>query len=608
MRYSLDTLLLRAIPEAISIGLTIMRIFITSTPAELETCQMMAVQAVRELGHEPILRDPVPRLGLDPVTACSKQISRVDAVLAIVGFRRARVPPGALGGDDLRSWTSWEVGSAFEHRIPVVALLAGEAFSPERETDPEAAALMQDLRGELARLSQTFDDEQGFRTAAEAALKTVRRESWTPGVTAGDLQLRGFEAPELPPVPYPLLLPYRHPELMAGRDEDLANLRRTLALPVTVVGLHAASGTGKSSLLAGGLVPVLRAEGRPVAFEHYPTEPGLTARLLGDLLEGPDPDQPVEVHDAREFVDRLLAVRRLADGATPLLVIDQFEDLLKDGGEPVLAELGPLLAASAQRLPGLDGPVCRWLLAYRQEYHGRVVEWLEDVLRQARALGRQGLDALPHDLSGTRFADWELLPLGTPRAGSGDALEAASRAFLNAIEKPLQYDAFPWTFAPGHAERLAEVFAQARLRHADDPLAPELQVVLAHLLDRAKGSDDDGVAMITVPDNIEELIDRALQQHVRRALDRAFPHDMAGTARLARTRALLVLRELADVHGRRDGGQAVDLLAEALGEQGHGVLEKLSTPQTRLVLRRRQGMPKPMYWPMIAWPRSWSRW
>lgn len=105
-----------------------MRIFITSTPAELETCQTIAVQMAQELGYEPILRDRVPRLGLDPVTACSKQISRVDAVLAIVGFRRAHVPPGALGGDGLRSWTSWEVGSAFEHRVPVVALLAGEGF------------------------------------------------------------------------------------------------------------------------------------------------------------------------------------------------------------------------------------------------------------------------------------------------------------------------------------------------------------------------------------------------------------------------------------------------------------------------------------------------
>ncbi|MCG8454727.1 MAG: SUMF1/EgtB/PvdO family nonheme iron enzyme, partial [Holophagales bacterium] len=564
-----------------------MRIFITSTPDELETCQMIAVQAVQELGHEPVLRDPVPRLGLDPVTACSRQIARADAVLAIVGFRRARVPSGQLGGDGLRPWTSWELGYGFEHRLPVVALLAGEGFGPERESDPEAVALMSDLRGELARVARVFDDEGSFRTEVEAAIKTVQRQSWTPGVTAGELRLRRFEALELPPTPYPVLLPYTHPDLMAGRDEDLADLRRTLALPLTVVGLHAASGAGKSSLLAGGLVPSLRAEGRPVALERHPTEPGLTSRLLGDLLEGEDPGQPIEVRDARGFVDHLLAVRRLADGATPLLVIDQFEDLLKDGAERTLAELGPLLAASAQRLPGIDGPVCRWLLAYRQEYNGRVMEWLEDVLRQARAVGLSGLETLPHDLSSPRrFVDWPLLPLGAPAAGSGDLLEAASQVFLQAIKKPLSLDTFPWAFAPDHAERLARAFGRARLRSHDAPLAPELQVVLAHLLEQAGEPAPDRPATVTVPEETDELIERALQQHLRRALDRAFPHELDSAARLARTRALLVLRELADEHGRRD--QAAHPAAEALGRQGHEILEKLSTPQTRLVLLRRR--------------------
>ncbi len=550
----------------------------------------------QELGHEPVLRDPVPRLGLDPVTACRRQVTRADAVLAIVGFRRAGVPAGELGGDGLRPWTSWELGHGFEHRLPVVALLAGEAFGPEREGDPEAAALMSDLRGELMRIARVFDDESSFRTQVEAALRTVQRPSWTPGLSVGDLRLRRHRAPVLPSTPYPVLLPYTHPELMAGRDGDLTDLRRTLGLPVTVVGLHAASGIGKSSLLAGGLVPTLRAEGRPVAFERHPTEPGLIARLLGDLLEGEDFEPAEESGNVRYFVDyfvdRLLIARRLADGLTPILVIDQFEDLLKDGGEGTLAELGPLLAGSAQRLPGIDGPACCWLLAYRQEYNGRVMEWLEDVLRQARAAGqpgagRPGLDALPHDLSSSRrFVDWPLLPLGTPPSGSGDALEQASRVFLRAIQKPLSHDAFPWVFAPGHAERLAHAFARARLRSPDDPLAPELQVVLAHLLEQAGEPDSDRPLTVTVPEETDELMDRALQQHLRRALDRAFPRDFDAAARSARTRALLVLRELADEHGRRD--QAVDPAIQDLSEQGHEILEKLSTPQTRLVLLRRR--------------------
>lgn len=575
-----------------------MRIFITSTPDKLESCQVAAVDVVRELGHEPVLRDPAARPGLDPVTACGRQVALTDVVLAIVGRQRGRVPSVSLGGDGFRPWTYWEVKSAFESRVPVVALLSTGAIDDEHEVDPEAVAVMTDLRGELARLGASFDNEESLRQVARDALRSVERQSWTPGITPGDLRLRNHPPPERPSLPYPLLLPYTHPDMMAGRDHDLADLCRTLARPLTAVGLYAASGTGKSSLLAAGLVPKLRAEGQPVAFDRYPSEPGLKQRLLEDLLETEHDE--VDVDDPRAFVDHLIVARRLADGATPVLVIDQFEDLLKDGAEATLAALGPLLAASAQRLPGLDGPVCRWLLAYRQEYHGRVVEWLQDVLRGARALanvdmsssrsGLESIDGLPHDLSGpARFADWPLRPLATPPAGVGDPVEAAARVFLDAIERPLDRGDFPWTFASGHAERLARSFAKARVQQPHAPLGPELQVVLAHLLERAAEPSKAKPQIIQVPENVAELIDRALEQHLCRALDLAFPLGQGAAARTARTRALLILRELADEHGRRQEGHAISPLARALGKEGHEVLEKFSTAQTRLVVRQQQG-------------------
>ena len=580
-----------------------MRVFITSTPDELESCQEAAVDVVRELGHEPVLRDPAARRGLDPVSACRRQVARADAVLAIVGWRRGRVPAVALGGDNLRPWSYWEVEGAFEHDLPVVALLAGEVFAPElREDLPEAHAVVADFRGELARLAAVFDDETDFRRLAHAKLRDIQRASQATKTT---WTLRRFPPPELPTHPYPLLLPYTHPDLMAGRDDDLADLRRILERPVTVVGLHAASGTGKSSLLSGGLVPALRAEGRPVAFVRHPAEAGLAARLLADLVEDVD---VTEAMDARGFVDRLVEVRQLADGAAPVLAVDQFEDLFKDGAQPARAAMGMLLAASAQRLPGTGGPPCRWLLAYRQEYHGKLVEWLGDVLRDARAppsdpprrgrdTGFEDIGTLPHDLSGpSRFVSWALRPLATPPPESDDPVEASARVFLDAIEKPLKLmrGAFPWTFAPGHAERLARAFAEARVRRLAAPLVPELQVVLAHLLDQAgelaltpdtaPGQPSPTPKVVEVPDEPAELIDRALEEHLRRALDLAFPHRRAGDARTARTRALLVLRELADVHGRREEGREADALARALGKEGREVLEKLSTPRTRLVL------------------------
>ncbi len=228
-------------------------------------------------------------------------------------------------------------------------------------------------------------------------------------------------------------------------------LRQLLAQPVPILGLHAPSGTGKSSFLYAGLVQGLRAEGRPVAFDRHPCEPGIVRRLLGDLLD--DDRAEVADDDPHAFVDRLGDVLRLAEKPA-VLVLDQFEDLLRfDDAVGARAVLGMLLAASVQRQPGLSDPPCRWLLAYRQEFHGKVFQWLSDVLRDGRAASAVAV-SLPHDLSGCeRFHAWPLLPLGTPAPGTDDRVTAAARVFQEAIERPLKLTSgdgeplYPWRFA-----------------------------------------------------------------------------------------------------------------------------------------------------------------
>ncbi len=438
--------------------------------------------------------------------------------------------------------------------------------------------------------------------AVAAALSGLEIESGEGD--ASDLSLRPWPPPELPAHPYPVLLPYQHPELLAGRERDVARLERLLRSPVPIHGLSAPSGTGKSSLLLAGLVPRLREGGRTVAFDRHPAEPGLAGRLVGDLLEvQTEGGIPVADADAEGFVALLVECEKLAGGVPPVLVLDQFEDLLvrSDAGR-ARATLGTLLAATCRHRPGRTAPPCRWLLAYREEYHGEVVTWLADATADARREGFPGLDALPHDLSGPeRFAVTPLPPLGTPAAGSHDPLGESTAVFRAAIEAPLALTRdgrprYPWRFADGAADRLARAFAEARLRRPDAPLAPELQVVLAHLLEVSSGASESsgtsrasgtsGTRVVEVPEDPEALVglvDRALDDHLRRAMEAAFPAGR-GAAR-DRARALLALRELASDAGARKEGRPAAAFERAVGAAGREVLERLAAPDTRLVVR-----------------------
>lgn len=473
------------------------------------------------------------------------------------GDRDRRRPPGETEGGDLQ-WRAHgryrfqgisDDVEVFEAGIPGTAPLVAPAGS--------------------AKVRRVDDTRLASRARQTRPRKPATLRCWPP--------------PELPEHPYPVLLPYTHPDLMAGRDQEIARLRRLLEMPVPILGLSAPSGTGKSSLLIGGLVPTLRAARLPVALLRHPAEAGVASRLIGDLLDGaetPD-DDPVG------FVERLVEVERLA-GAPPILVLDQLEDLLREDAKAARTTLGPLMAASVARRPGLPSPPCRWLIAYRQEYYGQLDLWLGDVLADARAAGVAGIEALPYDLSQPeRFHGMTLPPLAKPSPSGRDPLADSTRVFLAAIEKPLamssrreEAPSFPWQFPSGHAERLARAFAEARLARSDAPLVPELQVVLAHLLAQA-GPE----GRVNVPDDPGPLIDAALDDHLRRAVESAFPEETA-LAPTRRARALLVLSELASSTGQRDEGLRPEELIGAIGEGGEAILEKLATPLTRLVVVR----------------------
>ncbi len=128
----------------------------------------------------------------------------------------------------------------------------------------------------------------------------------------------------------------------------------------------------------------------------------------------------------------------------------------------------------------------------------------------------------------------------------------------------------------GDAARVARAFGDARAAQPAAPLVPELQVVLVHLLEQAGKSGRDGARIVEVPKEPGELIEQALEEHLKRALDAAFP---GGTkeARLGRTRALLALRELAGAQGRREEG--LPPLPQRTGLLGEGRIPRLGATE-----------------------------
>lgn len=526
------------------------------------------------------------------------------------------------GGQTLLTRAAYDVARSSGDRQPADWLAVGRYYLPGVDEELELFAVGE---GEESSSNSRLTPWSRTPSPVPAAPSGPRSIPDTLGENGPSTFLRTWPAPDLPTDPYPVLLPYSHPDLMAGREEELGGLLLRLHNNIPITGLSAPSGTGKSSFLQGAVVPALRADGVPAAFVRHPQEAGIARRLVSDLLQTPAPAEEetgtlhsavlVDDDDWRDFVEKLRDVERLA-GRSAVLVVDQLEELLHEHRAEARATLGALLAASARQRPGISTPLCRWLLAYRQEAHGEVVAWLRNVLAPdvSRSESSAKTASLPHDLSGPdRFQAVPLRPLATPPP-SGDPLEASTRIFQAAIEKPLTLRTpdglprFAWRFANGHAERLARAFAEARLERPDAPLVPELQVVLAYLLTRATILDVAGTpilsvatpAVVQVPEEPGTLIEEALEDHLRRALDLVFPPSQA-SARTDRTRALLALRELATADGRRRSlGIPATELAQAISPAGNpaegtGILTKLAGSRTRLVTIRDAASGEPRY-------------
>lgn len=168
-------------------------------------------------------------------------------------------------------------------------------------------------------------------------------------------QILGLD-PELLPCPYRGLAPFEeeHAKFFHGRGDDVERLVAA-AVRHPIVAVAGRSGTGKSSLVRAGLLPLLRRDGTAVV--ECRTAPGMAASealalALTEALKL-DPDtlaqRLVETagspNTARDLVER-------ADGRL-VVVMDQFEEIVAADPEQarvVLAQVVALATARPDRL------------------------------------------------------------------------------------------------------------------------------------------------------------------------------------------------------------------------------------------------------------------
>ncbi|MDQ3849635.1 MAG: hypothetical protein M3296_03345 [Actinomycetota bacterium] len=217
----------------------------------------------------------------------------------------------------------------------------------------------------------------------------------------------------LPAIPYRGIQPFRYVDhaIFFARAEE-TRLLASLVAVYRGVFLYGDSGSGKSSLINAGLLPDVaalgfRAErlrlqpraGEEVVVERITTGERDEADYLPSLLVADGDASSRVVLSAETFEER---VRRASGSHRPLLVLDQFEEILTLFEEPGAEQAQQRIVEVLVRLLREPLPI-KILFAFREDYLGRVKQLLgslPELVDQALRLGPPQPDALPTIIRG----------------------------------------------------------------------------------------------------------------------------------------------------------------------------------------------------------------
>lgn len=351
---------------------SVFEVFLSSTSKDLAPHRAKVRDMVERLGEASICMETFGAQPTPPLETCRQAVQRADALVVIVGHRYGWIP-GADQGDRETSITWHEVRWALDAGKPVFAFLVdvNAPWTESKEQDRLVEAKTPEAGDEVRRAVQGLQD---FRAFLESH---TTRELFTSaddlgGKVATTLAnwLRGerakagkeASAPPLPAwtgSPFPGLRAFTPADapIFFGRDREtdflVAKLADSTCRFLLVVGT---SGSGKSSLVAAGLIPRL-ASSAIAGSEHWlltKVPEGATSRTWDGLRftpgeQGPDPFQalanklapmlpenpaPRDVAQAlRDDPDQLPAlIERTLEGrptrAEALMFVDQFEEIV----------------------------------------------------------------------------------------------------------------------------------------------------------------------------------------------------------------------------------------------------------------------------------------
>jgi hypothetical protein len=258
---------------------------------------------------------------------------------------------------------------AFDSQLGEDASSAGEAAALVR-LEPEIRLFL-----ERGAATGVYLEEVKERTSCQVLLDYWLSSLAQAGLPAGSARLARFNAERLPDLkdvrcPYVGLEAFRDQDqtYFFGRESDTNTLLAQVREAPLVVVLGA-SGSGKSSLVMGGVLPALTAEGTLRVIPPFVPGNAVLEHLAEAVLRsrGETDASPASVAAAlRENPGRVLSLVG-AEAPLALITIDQFEEVFTlssaEDREALVASLAQLLEAGH-----------RVILTVREEFRSRIVE------------------------------------------------------------------------------------------------------------------------------------------------------------------------------------------------------------------------------------------